>query len=50
MELFESYLNKEILGVVELSENYVKFGRMLVGRLVGYLKNSEIFVRMLNIF
>lgn len=45
----ESYPNKEILGVVEPSEYDVKSGRTLVGRPVGYLKNSEIPVRMLNI-
>lgn len=50
MGFFESYQNKEIMGLVELVEKFVKFGKVLVVRLVGYLKNGEIFVRMMNFF
>lgn len=38
------------MGLVELVEKFVKFGKVLVVRLVGYLKNGEIFVRMMNFF
>lgn len=44
----ESYQNEEILGFLEPAEKIVKSGSALVARLVGFLKNGEIPVRMMN--